>query len=61
MKLVITVFVVLFVSSGIFATRWACTVCTALAADKVVQVSEKNEATATLKVRGMMKSKSGAT
>ena len=61
MKLVITAFVVLFVSSGLVTTTWGCTACTTPKGGSVVLVSEKSEATVTLAVRGMMKSKSGAT
>ena len=61
MKLVITALVVLFVSSGLFTTTWACTACTTPKGGTVVLVSEKSEATVTLIVCGMMKSKSGAT
>ena len=61
MKLVITALVVLFVSSGLFTTTWACTACTTPKGRTVALVSEKSEATVTLVVRGMMKSRSGAT
>ncbi len=61
MKLVITALVVLFVSNGLFTTTWACTACIAPKAGTIIQVSVKNEATVTLVVRGMLKSKSGAT
>ena len=61
MKLVITALLVLFVGDGLFTTTWACTACTTPKGGTVVLVSEKSEATVTLVVRGMMKSKSGAT
>ncbi len=61
MKLIITTAVLLLVSSGLFAATWACTACPAPEGGTVVPVSEKSEAKVTLVVRGMMKSKSGAT
>ncbi len=60
MKSTITALIILLMSGGPFATTWACTACTAPEGD-VVQVSDGSEATVTLVVHGMMKSKSGAT
>ena len=61
MKSVITALIMLFLSSGLFTTTWACASCRAPEGGAGVEVSEKREATITLVVRGMMKSRSGAT
>ena len=60
-KTTITALIMLLLGGGIFDVARGCRECTTVRCLTVAQASEKSEATLTLSVRGMMKSKSGAT
>ena len=60
-KKTITASIILLVGGGLFDATWSCSECTVSRCFTVGQVAAKNEATVTLVVGGMMKSKSGAT
>lgn len=61
MKLVITASVVLFLVGWVSTFAWTSPACTTQDRESLLEAAAKNEATVTLVVRGMMKSKSGAT
>ena len=61
MKSTITALVILLAGGGIFDATWGCGECKTSRCLTVALVSEKSEAKITLVVRGMMKSRSGAT